>query len=358
MSGVPSFEQDTGRTRIIFGRGTADQIGEELARLGVDHALVLSTPGRSALADRIRDELGKAAAGRFAEAVQHTPLEITERALARMAELKADSVVAVGGGSTTGLGKALAVRTGVPHLVLPTTYAGSEVTPVLGEIIDGEKVTRSAPDILPDAVIYDVELTRTLPWPITLSSAVNAMAHAVEALYSKDRTAESDRMAAEAIKVLVGGLKELRTEFASLDARENLLYGAWLAGTCLGTVGMGLHHKLCHTLGGSFGLPHAPTHTVLLPYAMEYNATAAPDAMAIAAAALGVLDAPSGVQLLVGSLGGPTSLAELGFGARQIPEAAELATRRRYPNPRKVTFEGIIDLLNRATAGSPIGPTR
>jgi alcohol dehydrogenase class IV len=257
---VRSFDRDTGRTHIIFGCATANRVGEELGRLGVDHALVLSTPGRSGLADRIRVELGEAAAGSFAEAVQHTPLEITERALARMAELKADSVVAVGGGSTTGLGKAIAVRTGVPHVVLPTTYAGSEVTPVLGETIGGEKVTRSAPEILPDAVIYDVELTRTLPWPITLTSAVNAMAHAVEALYSNDRTAESDRMAAEAIYVLAAGLRELRTAVDNLDAREDLLYGAWLAGTCLGTVGMGLHHKLCHTLGGSFGLPHAPTH--------------------------------------------------------------------------------------------------
>ena len=255
-----SFDRDTGRTHIIFGCATANRVGEELGRLGVDHALVLSTPGRSGLADRIRDELGEAAAGSLAEAVQQTPLEITERALARMAELKADSVVAVGGGSTTGLGKAIAVRTGVPHVVLPTTYAGSEVTPVLGETIGGEKVTRSAPEILPNTVIYDVELTRTLPWPITLTSAVNAMAHAVEALYSNDRTAESDRMAAEAIYVLAAGLRELRTAVDNLDAREDLLYGAWLAGTCLGTVGMGLHHKLCHTLGGSFGLPHAPTH--------------------------------------------------------------------------------------------------
>jgi alcohol dehydrogenase class IV len=358
MVTVRSFDRDIARTHIIFGRGTVDRVGEELARLGVDHALVLSTPGRSGLADRIRDELGDAAAGRFAEAVQHTPREITERALARMAELNADSVVAVGGGSTTGLGKAIAVLAGVPHVVLPTTYAGSEVTPVLGETIDGEKVTRSVPEILPDTVIYDAELSRTLPWPITLTSAVNAMAHAVEALYSNDRTTQSDRMAAEAINVLAAGLIELRTEFDSLDAREDLLYGAWLAGTCLGTVGMGLHHKLCHALGGSFGLPHAPTHTVLLPYAMEYNATAAPDVMAKAAAALGVPDAPTGMQSLVKSLGGPTNLAELGFRARQVPEAAELATRRPYPNPPNVTLEGIIDLLGRATAGSPIEPAR
>ena len=353
-----SFEHDTGRTRIVFGQWTVNRVSEELVRLGGHHALVLCTPGRAALAGQIESLIGPSAAGVFAGAVEHTPVEVTERAIARMRNLDADSIVSVGGGSTTGLGKAVVFRSRVPHLVLPTTYAGSEVTPVLGETVDGEKVTRRATDLVPQAVIYDVELTRTLSWPITLTSAANATAHAVEALYGIDRNPESDRTAVEAIRVLASGLKELRSDFEKIDARAELLYGAWLAGTCLAKVGMGLHHKLCHTLGGSFGLPHAPTHTVLLPYAMEYNATFAPEAMAKTAAALGVPDAPSGMQSLIRSLGGPTSLAELGFRAQQIPEAAELATKRPYPNPRSVSLEGIIELLGRATAGSPIEPAR
>jgi len=355
---VRSFEHDTGRTRILFGQGTVERVGEELVRMGGRRALVLSTPGRAPLAEQIGFQIGRSAAGVFAGAVEHTPVEVTERAIARMRNLNADSIVSVGGGSTTGLGKALVFRSRVPHLVLPTTYAGSEVTPVLGETVDGEKVTRRAKDLVPQAVIYDVELTRTLPWPITLTSAVNAMAHAVEALYGNDRNPESDRTAVEAIRVLASGLKELQSDFEKIDARADLLYGAWLGGTCLAKVGMGLHHKLCHTLGGSFGLPHAPTHAVLLPYAMEYNATVAGNAMARTAAALGVPDAPSGMQSLIRSLGGPTSLAEVGFGVQQIREAAQLATERPYPNPRLVTLEGIIDLLGRATAGSPIEPAR
>ena len=350
-----SFEHDTGAVRVVFGAGTLARVPAELARLGGRRALVLSTPGQRALAGRVSAELGAAAAGAFAGAAMHTPVEVTGAAIARLAEVHADSVVSVGGGSTTGLGKAVASRAGIPHLVLPTTYAGSEVTPLLGETAGGEKTTRTGPQIRPDTVVYDVELTTTLPWAVTVTSAVNAMAHSVEALYSIDRTAGTDRMAVESITALAGGLRALRDDADDLDARADLLYGAWLAGTCLGTVGMGLHHKLCHTLGGSFGLPHAPTHTVVLPYAMDYNQPAAGDAMAAAAAALGVREAPSGLQALVASLDGPTALAEIGFTVADVPRAAELATGRPYPNPREVDRDDIADLLTRATTGTRIG---
>lgn len=349
-----TFEQQSGAERIVFGAGTMARVGEELSRLGGRRALVLSTPEQQDLADRIVEQLAGAAAGTFAEAAMHTPVTVTQKALARAQELDADSVISVGGGSTTGLGKAVASRSGLPHLVLPTTYAGSEVTPVLGETADGEKLTRSAPEILPDTVVYDVELTLTLPWQMTVTSAVNAMAHSAEALYSDDRTEESDRMAPESIAALANGLRRLQQDAGSVDARADLLYGAWLAGTCLGTIGMGLHHKLCHTLGGSFGLPHAQTHTVVLPYALAYNQPQARAAIATVATALDVADAPAGLQSLVGSWGGPTSLAELGFSRDGVDEAAALATARPYPNPREVTREGIADLLARATDGAPI----
>jgi maleylacetate reductase len=352
------FEQHGGPTRIVFGAGTLSQVGEELGRLGGHRALVLSTPGHSDLAGRVAAELGDAAAGTFTGATMHTPIEVTEQAMSHVRSMRADSLVSVGGGSTTGLGKAIASRTGLPHLVLPTTYAGSEVTALLGETADGEKVTRTGEEIRPDTVIYDVQLTTTLPWAITLTSAVNAMAHSVEALYSADRTAATDAMAADSIAALASGLRVLRADAGSLDARADLLYGAWLAGTCLGTVGMGLHHKLCHTLGGSFGLPHAPTHTVVLPYVMDYNEPAAPAAMAVAATALGVDEAPSGLQAFVATLGGPTSLAELGFTLADVPRAVALSIGRPYPNPREVTRQGVDDLLTRATNGTTIGAAR
>ncbi len=352
-----SFEHDTPAPRTVFGTGTLARVGDELRRMGGHRALVLSTPGQRGLAQRVAGVLGEAAVGIFDGAAPHTPVEATQAALARLGELDADSVVSVGGGSTIGLGKALAARTGLPHLVVPTTYAGSEVTSLLGETANGEKVTRTGPEILPRVVVYDVALTSTLPWPVTVTSAVNAMAHAVEALYAPDRTRETDRLAVDGLAALAAGLRSLRRDPGDLEARADLLRGAWLAGRCLEAVGMGLHHKLCHTLGGSFGLPHAPTHTVVLPHAMAYNAPAAPEAMNAAATALGVDDAPSGLQSLVAELGGPVRLDALGFTLADVPRAADLATARPYPNPRPVTRDGIAGLLTRATQGTPIGST-
>ncbi len=261
----------------------------------------------------------------FDGAVMHTPVEVTEQALAVLREAAADCLVAVGGGSTTGLSKALALRTDLPQVILPTTYAGSEVTPVLGETRDGRKVTQSSAAILPETVVYDIAFTSTLRVGMSVTSGVNAMAHAVEALYSADANPVTDGQALEAISRIARALPRLADDPTDPGARADLLHAAWLAGTCLATVGMGLHHKLCHTLGGSFDLPHAETHTVVLPHAMAYNAAAAPDAMRRIAEALGTADAPSGVHDLIASLGGPTSLRDLGMPESDLAKAAELA---------------------------------
>jgi maleylacetate reductase len=339
-------------TRIVFGSGTLAQVGDEVARLGRSRALVLAGERLRAVGDRVEKILGPLAAGRFDGAVMHTPVEVTEQALEVLRETGADCVVAVGGGSTTGLAKALAVRTGVDQVVLPTTYAGSEVTPVLGETAHGVKTTRADPAILPETVIYDVELTAELPRPLAVTSAVNALAHAVEALYSPDANPVVDGMALDAVRHLARGLRGLDTE---PEARADLLCGAWLAGTCLGAVGMGLHHKLCHTLGGSFGLPHAPTHTVVLPQAMAYNAAAAPEAMRRVAEALRGTDAPAAVFDLIVEVGGPTSLRELGLAEADLGRAAALAVAEPYPNPAPLTRDGLTGLLRRAWAGERPG---
>jgi len=341
--------------RIVFGHGTLERVRDEVERLGRSRALVLAGPDLAESGDRVEKVLGPLAVGRFDGAAMHTPVEVTEQALALLREAGADCVVAVGGGSTTGLAKALAVRTGVDQVILPTTYAGSEVTPVLGETADGVKTTRSSPDILPETVIYDVELSRELPVPIAVTSGVNALAHAVEALYSPDANPVIDGMALDAIERLARGLRGLAED--TLEARTELLQGAWLAGTCLGAVGMGLHHKLCHTLGGSFGLPHAPTHTVVLPHVMAYNAAAAPDAMRRIADALGATDAPTAVYDLIVEAGGPTSLQELGLAESDLDRAAELATAAPYPNPAEPTRDGVVRLLRRAWAGERPAPT-
>ena len=338
--------------RVVFGAGTLGRLAEEVRLLGCSRALVLATPGRPEQTGRIREVLGPLAVGEFTGAAEHTPVVVTESALAQVAAHAADCLVAVGGGSAVGLAKALALRTGLPQLVVPTTYAGSEVTPVLGETADGVKSTRTDPRILPRTVVYDVELTLGLPVPVSVTSGINAMAHAVEALYAPQANPVTDQLALRAVALLAGALPRIAADPGDREARADALQAAWLAGTCLAGVGMGLHHKLCHTLGGSFGLPHAATHTVVLPYAMAYNAPAAPEAMRALAGALGAADAPTAVHDLIASLGGPLSLRELGMAEADLPRAVGLATATPYPNPREVTPDGIAALLRDAWSGS------
>ncbi|MFJ5970816.1 maleylacetate reductase and hydroxyquinol 1,2-dioxygenase domain-containing protein [Streptomyces sp. NPDC093060] len=343
--------------RVVFGAGTVGRLAEEVERLGCSRVLLLSSGPLAAASARVRQALGTLLAAEFDAAAMHTPVEVTEQALDLLERSSVDGIVAVGGGSTTGLSKALALRTGLPQVILPTTYAGSEVTPVLGETRDGRKVTRSSPEILPETVVYDVDFTLTLPLSLTVTSGVNALAHAVEALYSGEANPVTDQQALDAISRFARALPRLAAYPADLEARADLLRAAWLAGTCLATVGMGLHHKLCHTLGGSFDLPHAATHTVVLPHAMAYNAPAVPGVMRRIADALGVPDAPGGVYDLVASLGGPTSLRDLGMPEPGLARAAELATSTPYPNPRELTTEGIAELLAGAWHGRrPEGP--
>ena len=346
--------------RVLFGSGTASRVGDEVRRLGGARVLLLAGTSVSDAAEQVCATLGPLLAARFDGAAMHTPVEVTEKALAVLREAQADCLVAIGGGSTTGLSKALALRTDLPQIILPTTYAGSEVTPVLGETSDGQKVTTSSAAVLPETVIYDVEFSRSLPLAMTVTSAVNALAHAIEALYSPQANPIIDGFALEAIArtaralpLLVGGEAASATDVAAgtSDPRADLLRAAWLAGTCLGAAGMGLHHKLCHVLGGSFGLPHAETHTVILPHAMAYNASAAPQAMRRVAEALGVEDAPSGLFDLIATAGGPTSLRALGLAEADIPRVAQLAATQSYPNPRELTEDGIESLLRDAWHG-------
>ncbi|HVV21189.1 MAG TPA: maleylacetate reductase and hydroxyquinol 1,2-dioxygenase domain-containing protein [Pseudonocardiaceae bacterium] len=353
-----SFVYSSNASRIVFGSGTVARVGAEVARLGGTKVLVLSGPRGGELAGVVTAALGGLVAGRFDGAAMHTPVDVTERALAVLRECGADCLVAVGGGSTTGLAKALALRTDLPQVVIATTYAGSEVTPVIGETDAGRKTTRSSPAVLPETVIYDVDLTLSLPVGISVTSAVNAMAHAVEALYSPQANPVTDGMALTTLATIAGALPDVVARPPDPEPRAALLEGAWLAGTCLGTVGMGLHHKLAHVLGGTFGLPHAETHTVLLPHVMAYNAPAAPEAFARMADALGVPDAAAGVFDLVERLSGPTSLRELGMAEADIERAADEALALQYPNPREPTREGIRGLLTEAWHGRRPGSGR
>jgi alcohol dehydrogenase class IV len=337
--------------RVRFGRGTLGDVKAEVELTRCRRALILSTPAQEATARRIGELLGPLCAGTFSGAAMHTPVEVTEQALRVVEQLGADCTVAVGGGSTTGLGKALALRTDILQIVVPTTYAGSEMTPILGETRDGAKTTQRTLKVLPEVVIYDVDLTLTLGAQLSATSGMNAIAHAVEALYAQDRNPVVSLMAEDAIRALGRALPAIVASPDDVEARSDALYGAWLAGICLGSVGMALHHKLCHVLGGSFDLPHAETHTVILPHALAYNTAAAPDAATRIAKVLGVQDAARGLFDLAGRLHAPRSLKSLGMPNEGIARAAEMAVQNPYWNPRPIERDAIRDLIARAWAG-------
>ena len=337
-------------TRVVFGSGTMAQLGAELDRLGCRRAFLLAGRRHRATAEAAAD--GRVA-GVFEDAAMHTPVEVTERALSMLRAIGADCTIAVGGGSAVGLGKAIALRTDLPQIVVPTSYAGSEMTPILGQTENGRKTTQRSAKILPETVIYDVDLTLSLPPALSVTSGINAMAHAVEALYAQARNPVTSLMAEEGIRALGRSLPRIVADPADVDARSDALYGAWLCGICLGAVGMALHHKLCHVLGGSFGLPHAETHSAILPHVVAYNAPAAPDAAARIAAALGTPDAVHGLYELAVGLGAPCALKDLGMPESGIDEVAHLSMKESYWNPRPFDAEAIRKLVGRVWAGLP-----
>ena len=339
--------------RVRFGSGTIGLLKDELAHLGCRRALVLSTPQQAAQAQTVADRLGVLAAGVFTGATMHTPVAVTEQALTMAREVGADVTIAIGGGSTTGLGKAIALRTDLPQIVVPTTYAGSEMTPILGETAGGRKTTQKSMKVLPEVVIYDVDLTIGLPAALSATSGMNAIAHAVEALYARDRNPVISLMAENGIRAFARALPKIVADPSDADARSDALYGAWLCGMCLGSQGMSLHHKLCHVIGGSFDLPHAETHTVILPHAVAYNTPAEPAVMGRIAAALGVPDAAMGLFELAGRIGAPRALRDLGMREDGIEQAAREATESPYWNPRLVERQPIRELIARAWAGAP-----
>lgn len=339
--------------RVIFGKGSLQQLEAEIDRLGSRRALVLSTPEQRDQAERIAKILGERAAGIFDKAVMHVPIETAREAREIARELGADCAVAIGGGSTTGLGKAIALESGLPILAIPTTYAGSEMTPVYGLTENGIKKTGKDPRVLPRTVIYDPELSATLPVGLSVMSGMNAIAHAAEGLYAQDGNPVMSLIAEEGIRAMAEGLEQVTKAPDDLDARSDCLYGAWLCSTVLGNVGMALHHKLCHTLGGSFNLPHAQTHTVVLPHAISYNASAAPDAAARIVRALRVKHNSAGGALydLAEKLGAPMTLRELGLTEEDLDRATEIALSNPYWNPRPIEREGIRQLLQNAYEG-------
>jgi maleylacetate reductase len=349
---MDTFTYSGSASRILFGSGTVRQIAEEVERLGCKNTLVLSTLRQRDKAEEIAERLGSLACGIFIGAVMHTPVDVTDVAMAEFRRLNADGVVSIGGGTTVGLGKAIAYHTDAPQSVIATTYAGSEVTPILGQTESGVKTTVRDARILPETVIYDPDLTIGLPVAISVSSGLNAIAHAVEGLYAIDRNPITSLIAVEGVRALHAALPRIVLNPGDSEARHEALYGAWLCGTVLGTVGMALHHKLCHVLGGSFHLPHAETHAVMLPYSVAYNAKTAVDELRPLQSFF-TENLGAGLKAFAAELDAPLSLAAIGLRQADVEKAAAIAMRNPYSNPRPLEPEAMRELLERAWLGIP-----
>jgi maleylacetate reductase len=338
---------ETLAVRVLIGAGARDHLPDEVARLGAERVLLVATPSAAAVADGVATALGTRLAARFDRPVPHTPVGVTAEAVQRAEAVGVDGVVALGGGSAIGLAKAVSARTGIPQIAVPTTYAGSEVTPVLGETADGVKTTRRDPALAPGTVVYDPELTLTMPSGLTRTSAINALAHAVEALWAPDATAVTDALATEAIDGILAALPEVLADPAGSAGRARLQAAAWLAGLCLAQTRMGLHHQLAHVLGGAFDLPHAELHTLLLAHVMAFNLPAAPAAEARLDRIAGP-DPVAVVSRLARAHEGPTTLGALGVPRGELRGIAERVVAQPYPNPRRLDVDEVTALLEEA----------
>ncbi|MGP5930603.1 maleylacetate reductase [Corynebacterium glyciniphilum] len=338
--------------RVRFGADALDALPEELDQIGLQKVVVLCSPEQESTGQQVADALGNRSVGVLASAIMHVPAEVAQQASDEAARLGADGCVTVGGGSAIGLGKAIALKHGLPIVAIPTTYAGSEMTPVWGMTTDGRKETGRDPIVLPRSVVYDPQFSKTLPVSMSVTSGINAISHAVEALYAPDASPIISLMAEEGVRALTAALPAIVEDPDDIEARSTALYGSWLCGACLGNTTMSLHHKLCHALGGTLNLPHAQTHTVVLPHALAFNQPATPEAVDALSRALGGADDPARrLWDLAGELSAPRSLEELGMKEEDVDRIADEVTSRPYGNPRDVSYEDARGLLYRAWKG-------
>jgi len=346
------FVHRTRPLRVTFGAGATGELPDELEALGLHRVLVVTTPRGEGEVGPLLERLGGRVVGVFAQARLHVPVEVAEAAREQAVRLGADGLLAVGGGSPVGVAKVVALRTGLPIVALPTTYSGSEMTSVWGLTEGGRKRTGRDERVAPRGVVYDPEWTLGLPGRTSAESGMNAVAHAVEALYAHDGSPLSGLLAEEGIRLLGRALPEVVRDPLALEPRTAALLGAHLAGWALELTSMGLHHKLCHVLGGMFGLSHARVHAVLLPHVAAFQEPAAPAALARVARALGEEHAGLGLHALNRELGITGTLRDLGLEPGDLEQVARAAGADAYPSPRRPTEDGVLELLRRAWEGA------
>jgi alcohol dehydrogenase class IV len=354
MPPSPAFAYDALPGRVVFGVGAVEQLGEEVDRLGGRRVLAIA--GKRAI-DGLLERLGPRVAASFTDVQQHVPVEAAARAVAAAAEADADCLVAMGGGSATGMAKAVALERQAPIVAVPTTYAGSEVTPIYG--LTGPEGKRTGRDlrVLPKVVVYDPALTTGLPPEVTGPSGMNALAHCIEATYAPGANPVTSLLAEEGARALARGLPVAVSDPANLAARSDALLGAWLAGAAMAAAGVGIHHQLCHLLGGAYRLPHAELHAVVLPHAVAFVTPAARPQLARLAGALEVEEVPGGVWDMGRRLGTPASLAELGLPETELDRAATQAVARVVQAPRRAGVSELRALLGAAWQGRRPPPT-
>lgn len=347
-----TFEHNTLGQRVLFGSGkAAENLAAEVARLSATRVMVIAAEFETEIARTVAADIHVELWHH--EVVMHVPVEVAERARAAATGAGIDLLVCVGGGSTTGLAKAVAMTTGIPIIAVPTTYAGSEATNVWGLTETARKTTGVDDRVLPATVVYDAQLTLSLPVEMSIASGLNGMAHCVDSLWGPRADPINAAFAAEGIRALAQGLPAIKADPSGLAGREQALYGAYLAAVSFASAGSGLHHKICHVLGGTFNLPHAQTHATVLPYVLAFNAPSAPQAEARMAAAFGAPTAIEGLQALREVLDAPKALADYGFTADGIAEAVEVALPAvPASNPRAVTTENLTALLEAALTGA------
>ena len=351
------FVHDTLPQRVAFGSGeAAANLSNEISHLGATSVMVIAAKPESDLADSITKDLPVVL--RHDDVVMHVPVDVAERAREAAASNRVDALVSVGGGSTTGLAKAIAMTTGLPIVAVPTTYAGSEATPVWGLTEGAKKTTGVDQRVLPKVIVYDAALTLSLPVDMSVASGLNALAHCVDSLWAPNADPINAAFAAEGIRSLAEGLPKVVADPMDLNGREHALYAAYLSATAFASAGSGLHHKICHVLGGKYNLPHAQTHATVLPYVLALNGPAAPDAerriaTALSSAGFGADSALDGLVALKRELNAPHALANYGFTEDSIPEAAAAILPSVPPsNPRPVTAADLEVLLRAAWSGA------
>lgn len=340
------------QSRIVFGAGTAAQLPEEVALHGGSRAMIVCTPGAAGRVQPLVETLGDACAGIFDGVQTHVPLAVVQAAADKFNSLDADCLVTFGGGSSVDTGKALAVETDRPAIAIPTTYSGAEMTPNYGVVIDGEKKRHQDQRAQARTVIYDPALTTNLPPHMTATSGMNGLAHCVEALYPPQPNPVAALLAEEAARALAAGLPASIAKPDDLDARSQALYGAYLAGTVVTLVGIALHHRTCHVLGGTYNLAHGDANSVILPQVTAFNAAAAPQAMAALARALGTDDPAAAIFDLGQSIGAPTDLKSLGMPEGDLDAAATQAIEFTAYNPQPLEFGPVREMLQNAYEGN------